>query len=214
MTTRDITTQELVERAAWHGALSTLFARGDDETFSRLQAAIAQLDPALAGPDGAHLLRRFIDVLRMSGPDGLRAERSRLFAGPAMCRTNETDYERLSFNMTQRLADVTGFFEAFGYEVADGAGERPDFAGTELEFTRVLLLKQAYAMERGWPDEARLAEEAASAFIRDHLLFWMPALCDKLIEAADDDGIFASGARLMAAFLESEKGRVHEGEDE
>ncbi|MCB1364051.1 MAG: molecular chaperone TorD family protein [Rhodobacteraceae bacterium] len=49
------------------------------------------------------------------------------------------------FEKTQTLADVAGFYRAFGLALAEDAHERPDHIALEMEFMEFLCLKQAWA---------------------------------------------------------------------
>lgn len=73
---------------------------------------------------------------------------------------------------TARLADVAGFYRAFGMTVA---GDRPDHVVAELEFASLVSLAEASALERDDADQAEVAAGAARAFLRDHLGTWLDA---------------------------------------
>jgi hypothetical protein len=74
--------------------------------------------------------------------------------------------------ITPRLADVAGFYRAFGFCVT---GNRPDHVVAELEFLGMLLLIEADAAERGAVERAEIAGGAARSFVRDHLGGWLEA---------------------------------------
>ena len=64
------------------------------------------------------------------------------------CPPYETEYHPSSepFFRSQEMADVAGFYRAFGLETAQAARERPDYLGLELEFMAFLLLKKRLAL--------------------------------------------------------------------
>lgn len=74
--------------------------------------------------------------------------------------------------VTPRLADVAGFYRAFGLEVVD---ERPDHVVAQLEFLAMALLAQAEAIEHGATGDAEAAADAIRLFLRDHLGSWIEA---------------------------------------
>ncbi|MCH8103696.1 MAG: molecular chaperone TorD family protein [Chloroflexi bacterium] len=197
----------LGERAALYETLAELFRPPTDATIARLASAAENLSASVDG-QLAGLLEELSERAREQGLDGLLKEHARLFVGAGMCRANEVDYEPLSFSMTEKLADVAGFYEAWGYEITPGIGQRGDFAGIELEFIGLLLLKRAYAEESGWQDKAEIAADAARAFISAHASNWMPLLCDRIASLTTEDEIFRAGGNLIRAFMESEAALV------
>jgi nitrate reductase assembly molybdenum cofactor insertion protein NarJ len=71
---------------------------------------------------------------------------------------------------TPRLADVAGFYKAFGMAVSR---ERPDHVVAELEFASVVSLSEAQARERADDEAADVCAQAARVFLRDHLGGWL-----------------------------------------
>lgn len=78
---------------------------------------------------------------------------------------------------TFQLADIAGFYRAFGFEVK---GERPDHIVPELEFMALLLAKEAYATLSGEDAGAEVCRKARESFLSEHLLVWLPQLGQKL----------------------------------
>ena len=67
-------------------------------------------------------------------------------AARGVCPLNEIEYGDLKADplfQPHRLADLAAFYRAFGLELADEAGERPDHIGMELEFMSILSAKEA-----------------------------------------------------------------------
>lgn len=48
-----------------------------------------------------------------------------------------------AYRQAQEMADIAGFYRAFGFTVGGPVRERPDHAAVELEFMHVLALKEA-----------------------------------------------------------------------
>ena len=79
------------------------------------------------------------------------------------------------------LADVSGFFRAFGVR---STGERPDHLVAELEFLALLCLKESVALGNARADEAAICREARASFLRDHSGRWVGAYRAALAERA------------------------------
>ena len=71
------------------------------------------------------------------------------------------------------LADIMGFYRAFGVEPA---GDRADHIAAELEFMHLLTLKEHYAAGEGDQEHAALCREAGQKFFREHLSLWTESL--------------------------------------
>jgi TorA maturation chaperone TorD len=149
-------------------------------------------------------------------PAELAAEYRRVF-GLVLCREcppYETEYHPSSepFFCSQQMADVAGFYRAFGLATAQAVPERPDYLGLELEFMAFLLLKQRLALAAADhnPDaaeQARVCGEAQRDFFRDHLAWWVPSFATGLRRKAGGD-FYAALANVLAAWLPVERGRL------
>jgi len=130
----------------------------------------------------------------------------RLF-NPSMhgnCPPYETEYTAAHvFMRAQQLADVAGFFRAFGLRVATGFRERPDHIATELEFMQVLTLKEARALARRERAHAGICRRAQARFLQEHLGRWLEPYCQKLA-ALGGDGFYARVAGLARDFVARE----------
>lgn len=108
------------------------------------------------------------------------------------------------FEKTQTLADVAGFYRAFGLTLADGMHDRPDHIAFELEFMEFLCLKQALAERRDHGDE-RIAfcRKAQASFLEAHLGFWAFSFAHRL-QQRPNPGPLAAFAALLDRFLAQE----------
>jgi len=113
--------------------------------------------------------------------DGIELEYNRLFTAGETVLTPiyETEYAMDTiFAKTKELADLNGFYGAFGLELGkDSNSERPDHASIELEFMAMLLIKEAYARNEGWDDKANVCLESRKKFLKDHIGRWGPTFC-------------------------------------
>jgi TorA maturation chaperone TorD len=105
------------------------------------------------------------------------------------------------FQETSELADIAGFFKAFGLTLAEG--ERVDHISVELEFMHFLTYKEAYAQTHHDPARARFCRETQRKFLRDHLGRWGTHFA-RLLDQKADGGYYSGLASLLAKFVSSE----------
>jgi nitrate reductase assembly molybdenum cofactor insertion protein NarJ len=104
----------------------------------------------------------------------LQAEHRRVF-GLTGSLCYETEYGLPhEFRQSQEMADIAGFYRAFGFENGGLIRERPDYLSTELEFMHTLTLKEVYAREAGEQEHLEVCVDAQRKFLRDHLAHWLP----------------------------------------
>jgi TorA maturation chaperone TorD len=146
-------------------------------------------------------------------PDELRADYDRVFGlvYARECPPYETEYCPTAepFYRAQQLADVAGFYRAFGLTGARALPERPDHVANELEFMAVLFLKDRLAADRAGPeatDRTAVCAAARAAFFSEHLAWWVPSFTAGLRRKAGD-GLYAALGRALAALLPAERGR-------
>ena len=115
----------------------------------------------------------------------LQEEYIRLFSAGSPCPAYQAEYASPHiFSKTQTLADISGFYQAFGLEVGSKQRERVDFIGTELEFMSYLCFKAAYALSNGDKDNFEIVLDAQKKFFRQHLAPWGRLYCRQMAELA------------------------------
>jgi DMSO reductase family type II enzyme chaperone len=77
------------------------------------------------------------------------------------------------YRQSQEMADIAGFYRAFGFQMGGQRRERPDHIAVELEFMHILALKEAYALETGIPEHVEICVAAQGKFLQDHLGRWV-----------------------------------------
>lgn len=138
------------------------------------------------------------------------------------CPPYETEYYPAgeTFQRSQQLADIAGFYLAFGLQPSSSSPERPDHLALELEFMAHLLMKARLAISgedrpgigsdgnaSGPEERAMICEDAAHKFFQDHLAWWVPAFAKGLAHKAGG-GIYATLARTLAAWIPIERARM------
>jgi TorA maturation chaperone TorD len=110
------------------------------------------------------------------------------------------------FFRTQKLADLNGFYKAFGLEVE--SIERADHISTQAEFLSFLLLKQCLAEQDSLSEEKEICEKAFYDFQRDHFLDWVEMFAKNLTVHIDSDFYLLAG-KFLNEFLIIEKSHLH-----
>ena len=166
------------------------------------------LGPALELFETLQELELFRESLRSCSLEALRREYALLFSltvggGIAM---NEIEYvDTHGFNKTQLLADISGFYQAFGMQVA--AGERVDFVGVEMEFMHWLLTKERYALDRNEESNVQVCRDATRAFLKEHAGCWVPSVGRRLLQETRLD-FYRNVGQALVDFLDSECQRL------
>ena len=119
------------------------------------------------------------------------------------------------FRQSQELADIAGFYRAFGFRPGGAVRERPDYLATELEFMCLLALKQAYAASEGHAGHVEVCTQAQKSFLQDHLGRWIELMAEGLAQLAAGEGTPALSdrpylwlARFAASFVKTDAERL------
>lgn len=151
---------------------------------------------------------RALESLDVASGD-LSSEHVRLF-GPAgrvpLTESSWGDAGRL-LGKAVALADVGGFYRAFGLEPATRRPRPEDHLAVELEFMSVLALKEAWARNEDEADGLAVTRAAATKFLADHLGTWVGAWCDALA-AQDSPEFYDALAGAIRALVASECARL------
>jgi TorA maturation chaperone TorD len=157
------------------------------------ESAIEQLDPRL-------VLDRLPDSQRE-----LNSQYENTFGllVSSNCPPYETEYinSKYAFQRSNGLADISGFYHAFGLTTSDVHPERPDHIVLELEFMATLIAMERRATE-GKPlrsnDRQQVCRGAQSRFLQQHLAWWIPAFASLLSKQSSQQFYAAAGAFLTA----------------
>jgi DMSO reductase family type II enzyme chaperone len=188
-------------RANLYRFLSLAFAYPTRDLHKDLLAAC---EPALAA---AELVSEEVSAATAEAVAALRARertvlaaeyrRSFTLSASPDCPLNEAAYSaKHVYQEVQELADVAGFYRAFGLEIA---GDRPDGLAAELEFASLLALKEAAARQRRLKPEAGVCVEGSRLFLHEHLGRWAENIGRRIALTAPGTA-YADLGLLLAAF--------------
>lgn len=194
----------LAEPLVLRGAAFSLLARllGPEPAVLADDREVGALRVALDALGDREVLTRF-DAWRAAATDPASAQWSRLFEQGRVA-PYEMSYLRPGLGgQTARIADVSGFYCAFGFRVPQ---DRPDHFLAELEFAAYLAFGEARAREERDDAGAEVFAEAACSFLGDHLGGWLDLLADRADEN-DPSGPYGPLVEAAALFVAAEAAR-------
>ena len=201
--------RDTLASAALYRMLALAFSNPEPELIRSVVSSCAALRIALK--QGTlpvrlvHSIKEADREWRHVGAAGLEAEYSRLFLGAGLVPLREGGYgDGMRFaGQPADLADVSGFYLAFGFALPESAASPPDFLGAELEFMSLLNLKLALAFQRRRHDHARITRNAMARFLEDHLGRWAEPFATALADA-DATPAYRTMGRLLARAVETD----------
>ncbi len=102
-----------------------------------------------------------------------------------------------AFNVFEEMADIAGFYRAFGL---DFRGERPDHLSLELEFMRILCLKESKALLDRQNENREICLNAQREFISCHLGGWV----EDLMRMTRDIRFYGVLCQILERWIEME----------
>jgi TorA maturation chaperone TorD len=196
-------TVDTLELAARWRLLALALSVPAPDVLEELDALAFALRDGLPDPD---LVDALLAALADEDERGrLEGEHHRLFDGEAPVPPYEGAWEADPFRHVRQLADIAGFYGAFGATAGGPAAERPDHAACELEFLSFLAARRLELELAGDADGSETCALAEDAFLREHAGRWLPAFFDALVSrttSAVYAGVAALGRRVVTAELE------------
>jgi TorA maturation chaperone TorD len=169
-----------VQLAAQWRLLSLGFTSPSPDTVAEVETLAEGLVEAGSAPEVSDVLA----AAREADVGGLATQFAALFRGNVLVPPYEASYELDPIRQSRQIADIAGFYRAFGAEAHGPAAERPDYVGCELEFLSFLELRRLAAAEEGDTDAATLVDEIIATFLRDHAGRWLPTFVAEVEGAA------------------------------
>lgn len=128
------------------------------------------------------------------------------------CPPYETEYcrQRSPVFRSQVMADVAGYYQAFGLQPAEHDSDRFDHLTLELEFLSWLAAKEVRAVAAGDEEGTEVCRAARERFFKEHALTWMPAFSRVLRLRVAQLGEGVAGyyeilGKLLAAWVAAER---------
>lgn len=203
-------------RATIYSALALAFRPPTDETITRIiepenSAALAAAAALIDSSSKTNLAGAF-ETLAASGRavSILASSYRALFGHTArgIVAPYETEYgNEALFQQPQELADLMGFYRAFGLAMRADRRERADHISCECEFLAFLAMKEAYALEHHNSAMLEDTVKAQKLFLRDHLGRFLPTFTQQL-GREHAAGFYAKLADLCLRFVSQETNRL------
>ena len=200
------------QRSNIYGLLSTIYRTEPTESLlnqlkdNGFEAALSDL--------GINIKRRFFNRPGKKLIEDLAAEYARLFIGPGMHISphesihHERDDGDWGMLWGASTVEVKKFIESAGLQYNPEYSGLPDDISVELEFMQKVTEHEAQAWEEKNCDGVLYCIKIEKRFIREHLVKWIPAFCDKVISEAKLS-FYSEMARLTKYFIEFEKKEIN-----
>jgi len=185
------------ERSRVYSLLATALAYPTETGTEGILAAVS--GEAFSYPDAVSALLGELSAILTDDIDTLKRAHQRLFPQVESRETPgyETAYRGSEiFNQAAIMADIAGFYRAFGLAVGGSLRERPDHVTVELEYLAFLCFKEAVAVDNDEYDQADICADAERSFLTDHLGDWGPELGRRL-DRHSDHAFFRVVGRLL-----------------
>lgn len=200
---------EAEARELTYSFLSHLFL---EEVTEEFLARLAEEPPQLEGE-----LRRFAAGLPAADLAAVRTEAAAQFAALLLnmsanpVHPYESVYTSAENLLMQRSRDeVLAAYRQAGFERSGDLNVPEDHVAIELEFMARLCRKEADALRAGDEAAAQAARDLQRDFLRDHVLAWVPQLCDDLEKRAQP-GLYRGLAETTSQFLSFERDELNVG---
>lgn len=142
------------------------------------------------------LAQEYTRLLAPSAPEGLGAQACEA------AYSLQIDHELL-------YTALLRVYRMAGMELPVSLVCRPDFIGSELEFMQRLCLQEVAAWQHNDYSAARIIQAMESAFLKEHLIRWVPRCCEFIITHTRLD-FYRGMAYLTKGFILNEAYRVAE----
>ncbi len=163
---------------------STARSLGRDPAALLDREHVASLRVRLRDLDDDHLLGRLarFDADQLPPIDELAGRWVRWFDLGRIAPYEGSNVAASAGGITPRLADIAGFYRAFGMAVPD---DRPDHVVAELEFVALALLHEADALDAVDLERLDVIGDVIRSFLRDHIGGWIDAWAARVADVPE-----------------------------
>ena len=212
----------LEAKSTLYGFVSTLFSDPESEKFSMMKNPEFQkmvLNSCLQFDENneSELSGTFQNVISMVNElnrETIQNENVSIFGHTLSKQTAPYALEHLKstdvFFRTQKLADLNGFYKAFGMEVE--SIERADHIATQTEFLSYLILKELVAIKKNLEEEIEICQKAFIDFHQEHFFDWAKMFSENLIEKVEGEFYPAAG-KFLWGLICKEKSNLHSAKE-
>jgi TorA maturation chaperone TorD len=204
---REAAVTRALRRAGVYRLLATAFAPPTPASLTEVTERAATLGAAQALEAAeAAALRALGAAADRAEPAAVLEEHGFLFDRQVRCPPYEGAYgplDPMSAGKAAVLADLAGFYAAFGLVPAAARPEVEDHLVAELEFMSALALKEAWARLEDHAEGLAVTRDAEAAFLRDHLGRWVDAFAAGLRQATPLP-YYAAAADALAAWIRAD----------
>ncbi len=202
--------------------VSTLFSDPESEKFSMMKNPEFQkmvLNSCLQFDENneselSGTFQKVISMVNELNRETIQNENVSIFGHTLSKQTAPYALEHLKstdvFFRTQKLADLNGFYQAFGMEVE--CVERADHIATQTEFLSYLILKELVAIKKNLEEEIEICQKAFIDFHQEHFFDWAKMFSENLIEKVEGEFYPAAG-KFLWGLICKEKSNLHSAKE-
>lgn len=188
-------TELIIHRAQVYGFLAEMFSY-PQENWTEDAPLLTEIVMALGDlPALPHIPLMTLEELQA-------AHRHTFGTAGSLCYETEYGLPH-EYRQSQEMADIAGFYRAFGFDLGGTIRERPDHVAVELEFMHILALKEAQAWQMGLPEYVDICTDAERKFMTDHLGRWFDLFAQSVAHNAPDS-VYKPAAQLASTFVWTE----------
>lgn len=179
--------RDALAHAALFESLALCFRYPQADTAATLTALLAEVPPSW---------REALSNLSQRLDEVTESRFLQLFGSGGLCRDTESAYVS-NRPMGGLLADLSGFYVAFGFPHDNDGGVPLDHIATELSFVSFLFAKEAHARFLDNAAAVEICQQGRGRFLQGHLGIWIGSFASTVAERAPDT-LHAQAAMLAA----------------
>ena len=104
--------------------------------------------------------------------------------------------------------DVKKIYTRLGFQIPNEYHELPDHIGTELAFMATLCKEEEKAYKENNPKLITSLQKMEKKFLKEHILCWLPDLCEKIFEKTKNN-FYLAIAKITLDFVLSDSNTLN-----